>query len=147
VSASFHNSQQEITIIGNSGREFNNSREFPPGISDVADSREFPNGNSRWPCPLLVQCHCPLVESWLRCCSSGVVYASLSMKLFVFGRWRHSSAVDVSVCVINLLRIYVNIYGHHISTKTLLMGNCVIFIKWDCLPMCNTYEELTSIRQ
>jgi len=27
-----------------------NSREFPPGISGTIDSREFPNGNSRWPC-------------------------------------------------------------------------------------------------
>jgi len=23
---------------------------FPPGIFEVTDSREFPNGNSRWPC-------------------------------------------------------------------------------------------------
>jgi len=44
MSASFHNSQQEITKIGNfrnSRRKLSNSREIPPGIFDVADSREF----------------------------------------------------------------------------------------------------------
>jgi len=49
MSASFHNLQQEITKIGNLkknpwifGQELSNSQEFPPGIFDVVDSREFP---------------------------------------------------------------------------------------------------------
>jgi len=46
MSASFHNySQQEMTKMGNfiKFQKFSpNSREFPPGIFDVADSREFP---------------------------------------------------------------------------------------------------------
>jgi len=56
MSASFHNSQQEITKLGNFMncqifcQKCRNSREFPPGIFEAADSREFPNGNSRWPC-------------------------------------------------------------------------------------------------
>jgi len=56
MSASFHNSHQEISKLGNFmncqnfSPKFRNSREFPPGIFEVADSREFPNGNSRWPC-------------------------------------------------------------------------------------------------
>jgi len=44
MSASFHNLQQEITKIGNviNSQKFlpkTNSREFPLGIFDVADSR------------------------------------------------------------------------------------------------------------
>jgi len=50
----FHNKKQiELEILWNprnSRRELSNSREFPPGIFDVADSRDFPNGNSRRPC-------------------------------------------------------------------------------------------------
>ena len=38
MSVSFHHSQQKITKIGN----VINSQKFPPGIFDVADSREFP---------------------------------------------------------------------------------------------------------
>jgi len=49
MSASFHYAQQEITKIPKLpeifSQELSNSREIPPGIFDVADSREFPNGN------------------------------------------------------------------------------------------------------
>ena len=41
-------------IPRNSRQNFRNSREFPPGILGVRDSREFPNGNSRWPCRPLI---------------------------------------------------------------------------------------------
>ena len=41
--ASFQKSLTKFfEIPGNSRREFSNSREFPPGIVGMADSREFP---------------------------------------------------------------------------------------------------------